>query len=164
MEPDDHARVLVAVLTNHRDFQRVREQHWYRIPVAKAPSQMAADYLAWYQTAAFGDERWSVRSYAPIVRYRVVVRRELLPDEPDHPRAHERYYRLDLGTVAALPLPVPAARLRRVTFIATTFGQIRRARDVRDLWHPPEHYAFSDDMPWGAGMAGKSLRETYPGM
>ncbi len=159
MEPDDAARVLVAVITRVRDLRIAREQGWYRIPLAQAPSRLAADYLAFYQTAAFGDERWSVRYYAPIVRYQIVARRELFPDEADHPQADKRYYRLDLGPLAELPLPVVAARLRRVTFINTTFGQLRRANDVRELWHPEEERQPPSDDVWGAGLAGKSLRE-----
>lgn len=159
MEPDDAARVLIAVITRPRDLQLARERGWYRIPLAHLPAQLSADYLAFYQTAAFGAERWAVRYYAPIVRYRIAARRELLPDEAAHPRANERYYCLELGPLAELPLPVPAARLRRVTFIATTFGQLRRARDVRELWRPDEDGQNPGDGLWGAGLAGKSLRE-----
>jgi hypothetical protein len=160
--PEDAARVLVAVITRPRDLELARTQHWYRIPLAHLPRQLAAEYLAFYQTKAFGEERWAVHYYAAIEQYRLATRLELLPDEPDHPRAHEQYYRLDLGPLRRLPLSVPAARLRRVTFINTTFGQLRRARDVRELWHPQEDAGYrGDDLDdlWGAGLAGKSLRE-----
>jgi hypothetical protein len=155
--PPDDAPVLVAVLTSPRDLEIARAQGWYRIPLARAPARLAADYLAFYQTAAFGPERWSVRWFAPVLRLRLLSRRELLPAEPDHPRAGERYYRVDLGPLAALPLPVPAARLRRVAFIPTSFGQLRRAADVRELWRPPEDSRPSDDL-WGGGLAGRRLR------
>jgi hypothetical protein len=157
MEPDNTARVLVAVVTHPRDLQIAREKGWYRIPFAHAPDQLAADYLAFYQTRAFATERWSVRYYAPIMRYTIVTRRDLLPDEPTHPRANERYYRLGLGPLERLSVPIPAARLRRVTFIATTFGQLRRAHDVRDLWHPLEDTDLPDEQLWGAGLAGRSI-------
>jgi hypothetical protein len=158
--PPAEARVLVAVITRQRDMRLAREHGWYRIPLARLPRQLAAEYLAFYQTAAFGAERWAVRYYAPILRYRIATRRDLLPDEPDHPRATQRYYCLELGALRSLPLPVPAARLRRITFIATTFGQLCRARDVRELWHPPEEDAAASEEIWGAGLAGRSLRET----
>jgi len=154
-QPDDAATVLVAVVTRPRDLQLAREQGWYRVPLARLPRRFAADYLAFFQTAAFGPERWAVRYYAAVRRYRLATRRELLPDEPAHPRADERYYRVELGPLAALPLPVPAARLRRVTFIATTFGRLRLASDVRDLFAPDP--PPPDDL-WGAGLAGKSVR------
>ncbi|NTU82924.1 MAG: hypothetical protein HGA45_26755 [Chloroflexales bacterium] len=156
-EPDDESRVLVAVVTRPRDLALAREAGWYRVPLARVPPRFAADYLAFYQTAAFGAERWSVRYYAAVLRYTLALRRDLLPAEADHPRAAERYYRVDLGPVTALPLPVPAARLRRVAFIATTFGQLRRAADVRELFHPAED-RWPDDGLWGAGLAGRSIR------
>ena len=154
--PPDDARVLVAIVPHPRDLALAREAGWYRVPLKRVPRHFAADYLAFYQTAAFGAERWCVRWYAAVLRYAVVARRELLPAESAHPRADERYYRVELGPLVALPLPVPAARVRRVAFIATSFGQLRRASDVRELWRP------SDDGPgddiWGAGLAGRSLR------
>lgn len=157
LEIEDTARVLVAVVSRLRDLELARREGWYRVPLAHLPARFAADFLAFYQTAAFGVERWSVRYYAPVLRYRITLRRDLLPDEPDHPRAAERYYRVELGPLATLPLPVPAARLRRVSFISTTFGQLRRASDVRELFHPDEDSVPPDDI-WGAGMAGRSLR------
>ncbi len=156
LDIEDEARVLVAVVPLPRDLELARAEGWYRVPLARLPARFAADFLAFYQTAAFGAERWAVRYYAPVLRYRVVSRRELLPAEPNHPRADERYYRVEIGPLRALPLPVPAGRLRRVSFISTTFGQLRRAGDVRELFHPAEDAAPPDDV-WGAGMAGKSL-------
>ena len=86
LETDDDALVLVVVLTSPRDLAIAREQGWYRIPVKRAPRRVAADYLAFYQTRAFGEEAYAVRYYAPVRRFHVARRAELLPDEPDHPR------------------------------------------------------------------------------
>lgn len=157
-EPDDDSRVLVAVVSRPRDLALARDEGWYRVPYARVPARLAADYLAFYQTAAFGAERWSVRYYAPVRSYSLLTRRELLPAEPDHPRAAQRYYRVAIGPLAALPLPVPAARLRRVVFIATTFGQLRRAADVRELFRPDEDANPGDGL-WGAGLAGHRIRD-----
>ena len=98
-----------------------------------------------------------MRCSEPVQRDTITTRRELLPAEPRHPRANERYYRVELGPLASLALPVPAARLRRVVFSATPLGQLRRATDVRDLFHPDED-ARPDDGLWGAGLAGRSIR------
>ncbi|MEI7772126.1 MAG: hypothetical protein WCI67_19180 [Chloroflexales bacterium] len=153
---DDAARVLVAVVPRVRDLELARAEGWYRVPLARLPARFAADFLAFYLPATFGAERWAVRHYAPVLRYRIAPRRELLPAEPDHPRAGERYYRVEIGPLEPLPLPIPAGRLRRVSFISTTFGQLRRARDVCELFRPDEDAAPPDDI-WGAGMAGRSL-------
>jgi len=134
-EGSDHEeRVLVAVVKSPADWERIRDEHWYRIPVARAPRQLAVQYLAFYHTARFPELRWQVRFYAPVLRYSVLSRRELLPKEPDHPRADALYYRVELGVLAALPHPVPSQRLRRITFISTTLGRLLRAQDVAELW------------------------------
>ena len=53
-------RVLVAVMNDRRDFEIARHEGWYRIPLKRAPSRVGADYLAFYQTKAFGDEKWAI--------------------------------------------------------------------------------------------------------
>jgi hypothetical protein len=127
-------RVLVAVITRLRDWETVRNAHWYRIPLARAPQRIGAEYLAFYHTGAFADLRWSIAYYAPIERYHLMRRHDLLPDEPDHPRAEELYYRLELGPLVALPQPIFSAKLRRVTFIHTTLTRLLCAREINDLW------------------------------
>lgn len=131
---DYAAPVLVAVLNNRRDFEIARDQGWYRIPLKRAPRRVAADYLAFYQTKVFGDEGWAVNYYAPVLRYRIVRRAELLPDELDHPRAAEQYYKVEIGPLRRLPRPIPSRRLRRITFIPTTLGRLLAAREINDLW------------------------------
>jgi hypothetical protein len=128
------SRVLVAVINNRRDFQIARDQGWYRIPVDNAPSRVGADFLAFYQTKAFGDERWSVNYYAPVRRYLLAYRRALLPDEEDHPRSHDLYYRIEIGPLTRLPRPIPSLRLRRITFIPTTLKRLFQAQEINDLW------------------------------
>lgn len=154
--PADAARVLVAVVNRVCDLERARSAGWYRVPLAHLPQRFAAEYLAFYQTRVFAAERWAVRYYAPVLRYRVATRLELLPAEPNHPRAAEQYYRVEIGPLRSLPLPVPAARMRRITFISTTYGQLRRAADVRELFHASDDPPPDDDL-WGAGLAGRSI-------
>lgn len=126
--------VLVAVLTRPRDLQIAREKGWYRIPVRHAPRRLAAEYLAFYLTGAFGEERWTVRYYAPVRRYHLVTRAELLPEEPDHPRAQDLYYKVEIGPLQELPHPIPSRRLRRITFIMTDLDRLLAAHEINDLW------------------------------
>lgn len=151
-ELDPDARVLVAIVTRSRDLAAAREQGWYRIPLVRAPAAIDAEYLAFYQTAAFGAERWAVRYYAAVRAVTLAARAELLPEEPAHPRAAQRYYRFALGPLQSLAVPVPSQRLRRLSFIATTAGQLLAARDVGQLWQPgPIEQAGWEDL-WGAGV------------
>jgi very-short-patch-repair endonuclease len=128
------SRVLVAVMNNQRDFHIARDQGWYRIPYQRAPARVGADYLAFYHTSAFTEERWAVNYYAPVRRYRVVTRRSLLPDEPDHPRGDALYYKIEIGPLRRLPQPIPSRRLRRITFIPTTLQRLLEAQEINDLW------------------------------
>src|SRR5262249_12664413 len=149
--PND-ARVLVAVVTRPRDLAAAREEGWYRIPLARAPRALHAEYLAFYQTPAFGAERWAVRYLAEVRAVGITTRAALLPDEAGHPRAAQRYYRFALGPLLALPQPLPSRRQRRIAFIPTSAGQLLRARDVAELWRPDEDAAAGWDALWGAGV------------
>jgi very-short-patch-repair endonuclease len=131
---DLSAQVLVAVLNNLRDFEIARQQGWYRIPVKRAPRRVAADYLAFYQTKAFGDEAWAVNYYAPVRHFRVTTRADLLPDEAGHARARDSYYKVEIGPLERLARPIPSRRLRRITFIPTTLGHLLAAQEINDLW------------------------------
>ncbi|MFN8504980.1 hypothetical protein [Kouleothrix sp.] len=144
------ARVLVVVLTRQRDLAAARDEGWYRIPLARAPRAMQAEYLAFYQTAVFGDERWAVRYYAAVRAVSIRERAALLPDEPAHPRASQRYYCFALGPLERLAVPVPSRRLRRVCFIPTTFDLLVSAHDVAELWRPAETEEWEGI--WGAGV------------
>ncbi len=133
MHPED--RVLVAVMNNQRDFERVRDQGWYRIPLKHAPpSTTEAAYLAFYFTKAFGDERWAIHWYAPVRGHELVRRRDLLPHEPDHPRADQPYYKLQLGPLERLDPPIISLRWRRITFIETTWDRFQAAQEVNELY------------------------------
>ncbi len=137
--PDAEARrrtVLVAVINNMADLQRAASQGWYRIPQRTAPCRIGADYLAFYQTGAFKaqEEAQTVTYYAPIRRYQLLTRRELLPEEANHPRAEEYYFRIELGPLQRLERAVPAGKFRRVTFIHTSFHHLLVAESVSDLF------------------------------
>ncbi len=125
---------LVVVVNNPADWARVVAGGWYRIPLRHAPPAVAASFLAFYHTSRSGGPPFVIDDYAPVRRYRQALRRELLPDAPDHPRAAELYYAVELGPLRQLPQPIPSGRLRRITFIPTTLGQLLTARTVRELW------------------------------
>jgi very-short-patch-repair endonuclease len=134
MEIDELAPVLVVIMNNPRDMEIARREGWYRIPVKSAPSRLGAEYLAFYQTKIFGPEGLAINYYAPVKAYRLARRRELLPEEPEHPRANEWYYKVEIGPLEKLPRPIPSRRLRRITFIPTTLGRLLKAQEINDLW------------------------------
>jgi hypothetical protein len=133
---DRYTTVLVAVMNQPRDWDIVREKHWYRIPVKTAPQRgVGAPILAFYQTSAFGDEKWAIRYFGRTTHWDTATRAQLLPEEASHPRAQEKYYQVHLGELERLAHPIPSARWKRVTFIVTHWARLESAQDVSDLLH-----------------------------
>ena len=131
MNPSD--LVLVAILKDKRDLEIARVLGWYRIPLKSAPKTVAVDCLAFYQTAKFGDEKWAINYVAPVRGHELVTRAELLRTQPDHPRANEMYYKVQIGPLERLARPVPSRAWRRITFLYTTGEKLLAATELNDL-------------------------------
>lgn len=125
--------VLVAVVNHPRDLEIARLLGWYRIPLRTAPKVIAVDYLAFYQTGAIGDGKGKIQYVAPVRGHELTTRAELLRDEPNHPRAREEYYKIQLGPLEHLPHPIPAGKWHRVTFLYTTGEYLFQAKNMNDL-------------------------------
>ncbi len=126
--------ILVAILPSPRDLEIARLLGWYRIPLRKAPKVIDVDYLAFYQTSTFGEtDRWQVKYVAPVRGHELTTRADLLRDEPNHPRAGEEYYKIQVGPLIPLPKPIKAGRWRRLTFIYTTGEYLEAADALTDL-------------------------------
>ncbi|MGC9522683.1 MAG: hypothetical protein ACP5HG_12485 [Anaerolineae bacterium] len=128
-------RVLVGVMTKPADFRIARDEGWYRIPQKHAPqSTTDAAVLAFYFTAAFKKEKWAIHWYAEVRGYELLYRRDLLPDQPNHPRAREPYFKMQLGPLIRREPPIPSLRWRRITFIETTWDRFNDAEEINDLY------------------------------
>ncbi len=132
--PADSDLILVAIIPKPEDFEIARLLGWYRIPLKNAPKVISVDYLAFYQTAAFDeDNRWQINYIAPVRGHELTTRAQLFRDQPDHPRANEEYFKIQIGNLIALDRPIQADRWRRITFFYTTGSLIKNAISVRDL-------------------------------
>lgn len=131
--PEKSALILVVVINNPRDLEIARVLGWYRIPLRSAPKIISVDYLAFYQTSAFGTEKWRIQSIAPVRGHELTTRKELIRDEPDHPHATQEYYKIQLGPLVQLPIPILAENWRRITFFYTTGEHIQTAETINDL-------------------------------
>jgi hypothetical protein len=132
MYPED--RVLVALMNQPQDLRTARDLGWYRVPTKKATRGVFFEYIAFYFTASFGEERWAVHYYARNLGHELLHRYELLPAEPDHPRATDLYYKLQLGPLRRRESPIVSLRWRRITFIHTTWDRFEAAREINDLF------------------------------
>jgi hypothetical protein len=138
--PDD--RVLVAVMNNRADWQRVQDEGWYRIPVKTAPEPVPhIDIVAFYFTKTFGPDKWAIHYYARVKGHELVTRRDLIPGEPDHSRAGAWYYKLILAELQHKLPPIVTHTWRRISFIFTTGDRFEAAEEINEL--------FADESPSG---------------
>lgn len=138
MYPED--RVLVAYVPQPADFEIVKQAGWYRIPQKHAPKGLHAEYFAFYFGRRFGAEKWAIHYYAPQLGHELTTRLALVPDEPNHPRAQEMYYKVQLGPLQKLAQPIVSLRWRRVTFLHTTWDRFLDATEINDLFVDGEPY------------------------
>ncbi len=132
--PADSALMLVGVLPAKKDFEIARLLGWYRIPLRMAPKVVDVDYVAFYQTAAFGETaRWQINWFAPVKGYELTTRKELIRDEPEHPRADEEYYKMQIGSLQQRSEPITADKWKRITFLYTTGQLFKQASIINDL-------------------------------
>jgi len=128
------AIILVSVMPAVRDAEIARLLGWYRIPLRTAPKIVEVDYLAFYQTGVFGvDHRWRIEYVAEYRGHELVKRKELFKDTPDHPRANEEYFKLQIGPLQFLANPILAQKWKRITFLYTTGELFNRAETIDDL-------------------------------
>jgi hypothetical protein len=131
--------VLITILNNWADLEIARDQHWYRIPVdqvAKLKKWQCwhPQWLAFYQTKVFGAEAHTVSYYAEVIAISEVCRWELFPEEPRTTKGEKRYCKVELSSLEKLSKPIMSKRLKRITFIPTTWEKLMLADEIHDLW------------------------------
>lgn len=125
--------ILVCIVPTPRDLEIARLLGWYRIPLRTSPKVVAVDYLAFYQTSAFGTRGGQIEFIAQVKGHELTTRGELLKDEADHPRAKEEYYKIQLGGLEKLSQPITADKWKRLTFLYTTGEYLLNAKLLNDL-------------------------------
>lgn len=138
MYPED--RVLVAFVPRPEDFLLAKHDGWYRIPQSQAPKGIHSEYLAFYFGRRFGEEKWAIHYYSRNQGHELVSRLDLLPNQKNHPRAQDFYYKVQLGPIIKRETPILSLRWRRVTFIHTTWDRFVDAREINDLFVEGGHY------------------------
>ncbi|MBN1305270.1 MAG: hypothetical protein JXA13_12610 [Anaerolineales bacterium] len=125
--------VLVCVIPSPRDLEIARLLGWYRIPFRTAPKVIAVDALAFYQPGSFGMRGGQIEYAASVRGHELTTRAELLREEPDHPRAAEEYFKIQLDGLEKIPQPIRADKWKRLTFLYTTGEYLLEAQAFRDL-------------------------------
>ncbi len=129
--------VLVGVLKSKRDLRLLLQEHWYRIPAAFFPKR-AFTHIAFYQPAVFGRRGKRIAYVARVAGKEKRRRVELLPYEPEHPRAQDEYVKITFRSVKHLAEPIRNIIPRRVSFGFTTMRALTSARDILELYGVPK--------------------------
>lgn len=138
MHPED--RVLVGVINRKRDFDKAQRERWYRVPQGQAPKGIHAEYVAFFLSRAFGKLNGGIHYYARRTGIELARRRDLLPEEADHPRADNWYHQLQFEELLRKSPPVLNPTHRPVGFIYTTWDRFVQARVLADLYSEADAY------------------------
>jgi len=131
---DDRGEALVAILNDPAALAILREQGWYRVPVATAPRRWPPKLIAFYQTQVFGDEAYAIRYFGQVSDIRQVSRSDLFPDKGPNAKTGKRYYQVFLQDLQTLARPIVSKRWRRIVFIPTTVEKFWLAEEINDLF------------------------------
>lgn len=138
MFPED--RVLVGVINRKRDLEKARDEHWYRVPQGQAAKGIHAEYVAFYLSHAFKELNGGVHYYAQRTGMELALRRELLPNEANHPRANDPYHKLQLGELRRKEPPILNPSHRPIAFIYTTWDRFSQAKVIADLYSEADYF------------------------
>jgi very-short-patch-repair endonuclease len=131
---DVRGEVLIALLREKSDFAILRDQGWYRIPVASTPRRWPPKYLAFYQPKVFKEEAFLVKYFGAVDQILEVSRRELFPNEFESSRSDLHYHKISLKSLECLDRPIRSLRPRRLVFIPTTLEKFCNAEQINDLF------------------------------
>ena len=126
--------VLVGVINRRRDFELLRNELWYRIPIFGAPLCIDAVYIAFYLSRAFDEANSSISYFAQRTGFELARRRDLLPAEANHPHADRLYFKLQFRELERKTPPITNPTRRPVSFVYTTWGRFITARTIADLY------------------------------
>jgi hypothetical protein len=126
--------VLVGILPSPRDLEIAKLLGRYRIPLRFAPKIIDVDFLAFNQPSVFGKgHQWRIEDYSEMLGHELTARAELFRDQPDHPRARDEYYKIQIGALQELLNPISAENWQQLTFLYTTGAHLLAAKTRHDL-------------------------------
>jgi hypothetical protein len=155
--PED--RVLTGVVKRKRDWLRIQDEGWYKMPKTRLDRLIGgvdAQYLAFYLNSdvaarCLDAKEGGIYAFAPVEGHELAYRRDLEPDQPEHPRADHVYYKVALGDLRVKEPPILNPTRRPVAFLQTTWDRFLVAETIADLY---------SDAIWFVDSVYRKLRET----
>lgn len=133
MYPED--RVLVGVINRKADFELLRSEQWYRIPQAQMPRGIHTEYVAFFLSGTpFKEKSGTIPYFAEFRGIELRYRKDLIPNQPNHPRASNIYYQLAVAEIQEKLPPIVNTTKRPISFIYTTWDRFANAKTITDLY------------------------------
>ena len=133
-------RVLIGVVSRKRDLTLLLERGIYRIPVSVMPDGVYADVLGFFLNSSITHSKGGIYHYAVLRGVELQHRRDILPDEKNHPRADERYWLCQCSTIRPTNPPILNPNRHAFAFIKTTWDRFADALTVDDLYSKGSYY------------------------
>ena len=125
--------VLIAVLRAPRDLRIAARDHWYRIPLKKAPRHNFT-HIAFYQPACFKPEGKRIVYYSEVAGCSAARRIDIFPGEPGHPEAGRLYLKYALGPLLKLPGAILNTSGTRICFGYAPLDRLRQAGEILGIF------------------------------
>lgn len=127
---------LVGIVPRKNLWDIIQKERWYHIPIDSAPKNVEfVEYIGFYFPKVFGKEMcYKVIYYAKVKKIEIVKRIELFPEEKNHPRVNNDYFKFYLSEIKELPKPIPSLRWRRIVHIPTTLEKLLKSEEINDLY------------------------------
>lgn len=138
MFPED--RVLVGVINRKRDLDVLQTEGWYRIPQAKMPNGVSSEYVGFFLSRVFKERNGGIYYYGEQRGLELAYRKDLLPKERNHPRAREKYFKVQISELKEKTPPILNPTRRTIGFIYTTWDRFVHARQISDLYSKADFY------------------------
>jgi very-short-patch-repair endonuclease len=131
-------RLLIAIVKTPGDLRIFEEEGWYRIPVGvgvtKDEDNWPPGWVAAFEGVQASGGTQQVLRYAEVRDIEIRSREELMPELPSGSKRGRMYYRLALGPIQRLPIPLIPQRARRAPFIQTSIAKLVTAASFNDVF------------------------------
>ena len=130
---NQHPTTLLALLKRPRDEQRLLDAMTYHLPLAQATHVHGTTEVAFYVGGWHPQSPYCVRYCATIVGAVISTRATYIVDEPDHPRATDRYMVLTVCALTTLDPPIVSERWRRISLHRIDAEALQRTPELGQI-------------------------------
>ena len=123
----------------------IQRDGWYRIPARHMPKGLYANSILFRRK--FDDDKWAIHFYACNLGHELTTRRDLLPDQPHHPRAADPYFKSELGPLLSWSGPIISGRCWRILSAHDLGSFFKTQLEIGDLTVDGERLLSTDFTP-----------------